>query len=161
MRCTVRAFKESWMLRHWKGKKNKTIKQRADLVSANRGRLCCRRDGKLSIRPCLDVQYLIQKPAMNEYIKSCRPDACSMWWHTLCGRSRSLFRWLEQVKGSELERQSEQKRGSRGDARAGMGSCCCSCLSRGLGTELADHGTEVAAELQPRNLETEKETGTR
>lgn len=65
-----------------------------------------------------------------------------------------MSRQPEQVSQSELEqRESEQKQG-RGDARAGMGTYCCSCLPLGHGTEWADHEAEVVTELEERQTET-------
>lgn len=75
--------------------------------------------------------------------------------------SQSLSRQLMQVYQSELELQeSEQKRG-REDARAGMGTCCCSCRPLGQGSDSADHKTEVVAKLELSSLEKESQIETR
>ncbi len=133
----------------------KTMKTKHRLRVWYSGCLCCRTERKLSIRPCLDLQLLTREPAMNEYIKSCGPEVCSVWWYTFSRMSHSLSRQLEQVYQSELELESEQEQG-RGDARDGMGTCCCSCLPLGQGTDSSDLDTEVVAELELASLEKEE-----
>lgn len=130
----------------------KMIKTKSTLRVWDSGCLCCRIEKKLSIRPCLDLQYLT---GSLQWMNTLRAEVCSVWWYTLSRMSHSLSRQLEQVYQSELEQESEQKQGW-GDARAGMGTCCCSCLPLGQGTDLADHETEVVAGLEPSSLEKEE-----
>lgn len=114
--------------------------------------LFCGIQRKLSIRPCLDSQYLTREP------KSCRPEVCAVLYRM----SHSLSRRLEQVQKSELEQQESEQKQGRGDARAGMGTCCCSCLPLSSGADWADRETQVVAELEDSRLEEkERQTETR
>ncbi|XP_051235315.1 pleckstrin homology domain-containing family A member 7 isoform X7 [Dicentrarchus labrax] len=70
--------------------------------------------------------------------------------------SHSLSRKLEKVYQSELEQQESEQKQGRGDARAGMGTCCFRCLPLGQGTDSAGPETEVVAELELSSLEKEE-----
>lgn len=108
--CTVGAlqielaFKLDWI---------KTTKTKGRLIVQYSGHFCAGgQKGSFPSSPRLDVTILSQEPAMNEYIISCGPEVCSVWY-TLSRMTHSLSRQLEQVAQSELEQESEQKR-SRG-----------------------------------------------
>lgn len=67
--------------------------------------------------------------------------------------SHLLSRRLEQVEKSGLGQQESEQKLDGGDARVGMGTCCCSCLPLSKWT---DHETDVSAEpeIHERQVET-------
>ncbi|KAM7424209.1 hypothetical protein PAMA_000514 [Pampus argenteus] len=78
------------------------------------------------------------------------------WEEGFTDEGASYFiKYLEQIDQSEPEQESEQKQG-RGDARDSMGTCCCSCLPFGQGTDSADYETELVTELELSSLESKE-----
>lgn len=62
---------------------------------------------------------------------------------------------LMQFKSEPNLQEAEQNEGSE-DAQAGMGTWCCSCLLLDQGSDLADHETGTAAELELPRLVRER-----
>lgn len=57
---------------------------------------------------------------------------------------------------SQLNLQEAEQNEGREDARAGMGTWCCSCLPLDQGSDLADHETGTAAQLELPRLARER-----